>query len=77
MKRVLTSLILVPLVSFAVLFAPWWFFVAMVVLVAGLCFQEYKRITGSFAPLGYVAGLLILLAPPRETSLISDSTAAC
>ena len=63
MKRVLTALFLVPVAVYSVLFAPWWIFTAVVALVAVLCFKEYAEITGSFAPLGYVAGLLILIAP--------------
>ena len=70
MKRILTAFLLVPLGVYSSLFAPWWIFVAVVALVAVLCFREYAQMTGSFAPLGYAAGLLILIAPPRETILI-------
>ena len=70
MKRVLTALLLVPLAVYAVLYADWRVFLAVIALVSALCFHEYCRITGAFAPLGYVAGLLLLLAPPREASLI-------
>ena len=35
-----------------------------------LCFIEYARITAASAPPGYVAGLLILIAPQNETALI-------
>ena len=70
MKRVLTALVLVPLAVYAVVYADWRVFLAVIALVSALCFHEYCRITGAFAPLGYVAGLLLLLAPPREASLI-------
>lgn len=70
MKRVVTALFLVPIAVYSALFAPWWLCVAVIALVALLCFHEYAAITGSFAPLGYVAGLLILIAPQHETILL-------
>jgi phosphatidate cytidylyltransferase len=70
MKRILTALVLGPVSIYTVLFAPWPLFVLVVALVASLCFLEYARITESFAPLGLAAGLLILLAPPAETTII-------
>ena len=70
MKRVLTSILLVPLAVYTVLYADWRIFLAVIALLSALCFREYARITGAFAPLGYIAGTLLLLAPPREASLI-------
>lgn len=71
MKRVVTALFLVPISVYAALFAPWWFFFAIIALVSLLCFREYALITESFARLGYVAGLLILIAPrPDEMFLL-------
>ena len=70
MKRVITALLLVPFAVYSILYADWRVFLAVVILAASLCFHEYCRITGAFAPLGYVAGLLLLVAPPREASLI-------
>jgi len=70
MKRVVTALFLVPIAVYSTLFAPWWLCVAVIALVALLCFHEYAAITGAFAPLGYVAGLLILIAPQHETILL-------
>jgi len=64
MKRVATAILLVPIAVYSVLFAPGQIFTAVVALVACLCFHEYARITGSFAPLGFVAGLALLVAPP-------------
>jgi phosphatidate cytidylyltransferase len=66
MKRVLTALFLVPISVYAALFAPRWFFFAIIAIVALLCFREYAAITESFAPLGYVAGLLVLIATPDQ-----------
>lgn len=70
MKRVITAFFLVPIALYAGLFAPWWLFIAAVALVAVLSFREYATMTESFAPVGYVAGILMLLAPPRELILI-------
>jgi phosphatidate cytidylyltransferase len=70
MKRVLTAIVLVPVSVYAALFAPWWLFFAIAALLAVLEFREYAAITGSFAPLGYAAGLLILAAPQHETILL-------
>ncbi|MES1258940.1 MAG: phosphatidate cytidylyltransferase, partial [Acidobacteriota bacterium] len=75
MKRILTALVLVPVTIYTVIFAPWPIFLAVVAVVAALCFHEYAAITKSFAPLGLVAGLLILIAPPAETTLILFLTA--
>ena len=63
MKRVATALLLLPIAVYSVLFAPAPVFVAVVALVALLCFHEYAAITGIFAPAGYVAGLVVLLTP--------------
>jgi len=70
MKRVVTALFLVPIAVYSALFAPWWILFAVIALVALLCFREYASITRSFAPLGYVAGILILISPPNETALL-------
>jgi phosphatidate cytidylyltransferase len=70
MKRVVTALALVPIAVYAALFAPWWFFLAVLGTVALLCFREYAEMTDSFAPIGYVAGVLILIAPQHETILL-------
>ncbi len=70
MKRILTALVLVPATVYTVIFAPWAVFLAMVAMVSLLCFHEYAAITRSFAPLGFVAGLLLLIAPPAEATVI-------
>lgn len=70
MKRAVTALFLVPVCVYSALFAPWWWFFGVVAIVALLCMREYAGITESFAPLGYLAGILLLLAPPHETLLI-------
>ncbi|HWE51050.1 MAG TPA: phosphatidate cytidylyltransferase [Bryobacteraceae bacterium] len=75
MKRIVTAFLLVPVAVYAALFAPWWFFLAVIAIVASLCFREYAAMTNSFAPLGYVAGILILIAPQRDTILLIVLTA--
>jgi phosphatidate cytidylyltransferase len=66
MKRVVTALFLVPAAIYSALFAPWWLFFGAIALVALLSMREYAGMTDSFGPLGYVAGILILLAPEQE-----------
>ena len=70
MKRAITALVLVPVAVYAVLFAPPLFFLAVVAIFAVLCFREYARITDASALPGYVAGLLILIAPLNQAALI-------
>lgn len=70
MKRVVTALFLVPVCIYSALFAPWWFFFGIVAIVALLCMREYAAITDTFAPLGYLAGLLLLFAPQHESLLL-------
>ncbi len=70
MKRVLTALVLVPVAVYSVLFAPPVVFLGVIVLFAVSCFREYATITRSFAPLGYVAGLLILALPPSDMGVM-------
>ena len=66
MRRVLTSLVIIPLVIYLVLFAKWWLVAAAVALVACTCYYEYRKLAAAYglgAPsvLGYAAGLVILL----------------
>lgn len=83
MKRVLTALVLVPAVVWLCLEAPQLLLTAAVALVASLCFREFRRLAAAHAgshtdacpihipcPLGYAAGLLILLVPTVHVSLL-------
>jgi len=68
MKRVLTALVLLPLVTWVVLWSPQWTVLAVTTVVALLCFYEYSGIAaayldGKLGPLGFGAGLLILALP--------------
>jgi phosphatidate cytidylyltransferase len=75
MKRVLTASILTPLIIAAILVAPVWLFTAVVTIIALLCFYEYCGIVehhGIRPPgvFGYVAGLLVLLAPKVDVAIV-------
>jgi phosphatidate cytidylyltransferase len=75
MKRALTALVLVPVAIYAVIFAPFPIFLAVDAMFAIFCFREYARITNAWAMPGYVAGLLILIAPLNQAALILFLTA--
>lgn len=66
MKRVLTALALIPIVTWVVLLADPWIFLAVLVAAACLCYREYNDIAAGYgfgAPgvVGYGAGLLLLV----------------
>jgi len=63
MKRILTALVMIPVVLYAVLGGLEWFFLLVLVAVAEICIDEYSMITASREPTCYAAGLFILLAP--------------
>lgn len=75
MKRAITALVLVPIAVYSVLFSPPQIFLAVVAIFGILCFREYARITGACAMPGYVAGLLVLIAPLNQAALILFLTA--
>lgn len=68
MKRVLTAAVLVPVVLYVALFAPWWALLTMVAATAALCYREFAVIAESYGvakqgPFGLAAGLVLLTAP--------------
>lgn len=74
MKRVLTSLLLIPAVTWIIYFAPGWAVLAAIAAFAVLCFREYARLVeghGIDPPglLAYVAGLVLLVIPHHEMLL--------
>jgi phosphatidate cytidylyltransferase len=75
MKRALTALILVPIAVYSVLFAPQPIFLTVLAAFAVFCFREYARITNVWPIPGYVAGILILVAPLNQAALILFLTA--
>ena len=48
MKRLLTSLVLLPLVCYVVIWAPQWLFLTVLIVVAVLCYHEYSVITAAY-----------------------------
>jgi len=85
MKRVLTALILFPLISYVVLWSPSGAVLVVTAAVALLCFYEYTGIAAAYqsAPAswlaslpGYAAGLLILALPSGGGALLTAVAAA-
>lgn len=75
MKRILTALILAPAAIALVLWAPAWVFNPLAGVVALLTYREYSRLVERHGilppgPVGYAAGLLVLLAP-QENALLA------
>ena len=68
MKRVLTALILLPFAIFGIFFAPPPVFLALVVLMAALCYYEYAAIASAHW-IGYAIGLLVLFDLPYAPGL--------
>src|SRR6266550_4572306 len=68
MKRILTSLILIPLVLCLVIMAPPWLVLAAATLCGMLCYREYRGIAAEsgikdLGPVGFAAGLGVLALP--------------
>ncbi len=81
MKRVLTALLLAPPICYLLYNGPDWAFTAVVVAVGLMCFHEFAGIAAahgapSVGPLGYGAGLLVLLVPSREIVVVVVAAAA-
>lgn len=76
MKRVLTALILIPFILWVVLFGPYLAFLAVLATIAVLCYYEYSGIVSAYGiehpgPVGYGAGLLMLVTPQADVTLIT------
>src|SRR5215813_5789644 len=81
MKRILTALVLLPLVLYVVLWGPLWSFFAVLTSVALICYHEYAAIAaaygfGELGPLGYAAGLWLLVTG-EEALLVFTVLALC
>jgi phosphatidate cytidylyltransferase len=68
MKRIATSLVLIPLVIWVVLAAPFWVFAAVLAAVGMLAFHEFDQIAAAqgivrAGPPGMAAGLVLLFFP--------------
>jgi len=76
MKRVLTATILVPPVIYVILLGHPLLFLAVISLVAVLCFREYSALVeahglGPTGPFAYVAGLVVLLVPGPQPLILT------
>jgi phosphatidate cytidylyltransferase len=81
MKRVLTALVLMPLVSALVLHAPYFLLAGVTGVVASLCFLEYLPLARAHgmavsAPLGLAAGWVTLLVPSPHVAVLTVMLAA-
>jgi phosphatidate cytidylyltransferase len=79
MKRILTAVLVAPLAVYAVGWAPFPIFLAVVSVVALLCYYEYAGIVAGYGIekpglFGYAAGLAVLLTP-REPEFLMTMTA--
>lgn len=75
MKRVVTSAILIPLITWVVLFSPTYVFAGTVCIFAALCWMEFAGIAihygARFTPLaGWIPGFAFLLIRREETLLL-------
>jgi phosphatidate cytidylyltransferase len=68
MKRVLTALVLFPFAIYSIFFAPPAIFLAIVVLMAVLCYYEYAAIASAHW-IGYGIGVLVLFDLPYARAL--------
>ena len=75
MKRLLTAALLIPFVLYVVYFGHYWLLWGVTALVAVICFSEFSRIAAGYGieklgPVGYAAGLLVLLMRPQDGYLV-------
>jgi phosphatidate cytidylyltransferase len=75
MKRFVTAALLIPFILYVVFLGPSWLLFGVTALVALICFSEYSGIAAGFGiqkpgPLGYAAGLLVLLMKPQDGFVI-------
>ncbi len=75
MKRILTGLLLAPLIVYVVLWGPYAAFLAVLAAVAVFCFYEYSGIVAAYGierpgPVGYCAGLVLLVLPGDGSLLL-------
>lgn len=74
MRRVLTALFLIPPVVYVVLIGHSYAFLAATALVAVFCYYEYARMAaGRGGPLGYAAGIVIVVAPRLDAVALAGA----
>jgi phosphatidate cytidylyltransferase len=79
MKRILTAAALIPIIVYVVLWANFWLFLAVLVTAAFLSYREYNIIAGTYGfgspgPIGYGAGLLLLVSEGEAWLVITGLT---
>ena len=75
MKRILSALLLIPLILYTVIWAHPLFLLAVVAAVSLVCYYEYAGIVAGYGipkpgPLGYAAGLALLAIPGQESIVV-------
>jgi phosphatidate cytidylyltransferase len=75
MKRIATAAVLIPLISYVVLYSPQWAFLAVTAVIALFCFHEYAAIVAGHGiqrpgPVSFAAGLLLLVLPKADWLLV-------
>lgn len=75
MKRLITAVVLIPFILYVVFLGHPWLLFGVTALVALICFSEYSGIAAGYGiqkpgPLGYAAGLLVLLMKPQDGYLL-------
>jgi phosphatidate cytidylyltransferase len=80
MKRVATGLVLAPAFFYLAVLAPHWLFLLALAAVGGLCLYEYLGLAAATFPhagelrrnpLGYVAGVFLLVLPNQEAMFLT------
>lgn len=76
MKRLLTALALIPVVTWVILWANYWVFLSVLISVSLLCYYEYTGIAEGFGfgrlnIMGYGAGVLLLVWQAESWPLIT------
>jgi phosphatidate cytidylyltransferase len=71
MRRIVTAIVLIPFVSYVVLWGPQWLCLLVIAVVGLLCYHEYTGIIANYGirpldPVGYGAGLVVLLVQQQE-----------
>ena len=76
MKRVATALVLIPIILYCIIWAPLPAFLAVLAIIAALCFIEYDSIVAAHGIAksgwpGLAAGLIVLLAPGAGAGIVT------
>ena len=76
MRRLITAVALLPLITYVVLWGTNWLFLLLVTAVSLLCFYEYSGIVAAHGiqlpgPVGYAAGLVVLFVPRNELLVVT------